>query len=56
MRENSSFPLMGSRPGVGYFGSREMLADICASTLYEHRKSLARIEADILIEMYEDDI
>lgn len=47
----SNAPLKGSRPGLGYFGSREHIADLTADNLYRTRKAVARLERKIR-EMY----
>lgn len=50
MRE-SDLPLMGTKWGkdgwMGYVGSREMLADLWADDLYEHRKRMKQLTIDL---------
>lgn len=47
MRESDA-PLMGSAPGVGYFGSREMLADVSADSYYEVQAMCAKLAKELL--------
>lgn len=51
MKEATDIPLAGSKPGLGYVGSRELVADLMANELYEWRKSMESIGKDIVNEL-----